>query len=311
MIERPFLLLALPILCCISSIAVATPNQCRAEGIVLQVLGSGGPIADDARASTAYIVWVDGESRLMVDVGGGAFLRFGEAGARFEELDHIAVSHFHTDHVADLVTLLKTGFFSGRQAPLGISGPSGRDPFPGLGAFLESSLGAGGSYAYLGGYLDGSGGLAKLEPVELDAGSRDSTLVRGGGEDDIEITAMGVPHGIVPTVSYRVRIGDRTIVFSSDQNGSAEKFVDFARDADVLVMHLVVPEDTDRLGRALHATPSRIGELAAAAAPGRLVLSHFMARSLRNLEENVQLVREDYRGEVDVAKDLVCIDVGG
>ena len=122
---------------------------------------------------------------------------------------------------------------------------------------------------------------------------------------------MGVPHGIVPTVSYRVRIGDRTIVFSSDQNGSAEKFVDFARDADVLVMHLVVPEDTDRLGRALHATPSRIGEIAAAAAPGRLVLSHFMARSLRNLEENVQLVREDYRGEVDVAKDLVCIDVGG
>lgn len=309
MIQRPFLLIALPILCGVSSFAAATPNQCRAEGIVLQVLGSGGPIADDARASTAYIVWLDGESRLMIDVGGGAFLRFGEAGARFEELDHIAVSHFHTDHAADLVTLLKTGFFSGREAPLGISGPSGRGPFPGLGAFLDRNLGAGGAYAYLGGYLDGSGGLAKLEPVELDASSRDSFSVRGGDEDDIEIIAMGVPHGIVPTVAYRVRIGDREIVFSSDQNGSAEEFADFARGADVLVMHMVVPENADPLGRALHATPSRIGEIAAAAAPGRLVLSHFMARSLRNLEENVQLASDHYRGEIVIADDLLCIDV--
>jgi ribonuclease BN (tRNA processing enzyme) len=276
---------------------------------VLQVLVSGGPIADDARASTAYIVWLDGESRLLIDVGGGAFLRFGEAGARFEELDHIAVSHFHTDHVADLVALLKTGFFSGREAPLGISGPSGDGPFPGLSAFLESNLGAGGAYEYLGGYLDGSGGLAKLEPVELDAGSRDASSVRGGDEDDMEITAMGVPHGIVPAVAYRLRLGDREIVFSSDQNGSADEFVDFARGADVLVMHLVVPENADRLGRALHATPSRIGEIAAAAAPEQLVLSHFMARSLSNLEDNVRLVREHYRGEVVIADDLLCIDV--
>ena len=43
------------------------------DGVVLQVLGSGGPIADDGRASTAYVVWVDGESRLLVDMGGGRF----------------------------------------------------------------------------------------------------------------------------------------------------------------------------------------------------------------------------------------------
>jgi len=309
MTKSPFLLILLPILCFVSSITAAAPNQCRPEGIALQVLGSGGPIADDGRASTAYIVWLDGQSKLMVDVGGGAFLRFGEGGARFDELDHVAIRHFHTDHVADLVTLLKTGYFSGRETPLGISGPSGAGPFPGLDAFLESNLGAGGAYAYLGGYLDGSGGLAKLDAVELDAASRDSSPVRGGSADTIEITAMGVPHGIVPAIAYRVRVGDKVLVFASDQNGSVEEFADFARGADVLVMHLVVPENADRLGRALHATPSRIGEIAAAAAPDRLVLSHFMARSLRNLEENVQLVRQRYRGEIAVADDLLCFDV--
>ena len=38
-----------------------------ADGVAVQVLGSGGPIADDARASTGYIVWIDGHSRVLVD----------------------------------------------------------------------------------------------------------------------------------------------------------------------------------------------------------------------------------------------------
>ena len=37
-----------------------------AEGVALQVLGSGGPIADDGRASSSYIVWIDGKSRVLM-----------------------------------------------------------------------------------------------------------------------------------------------------------------------------------------------------------------------------------------------------
>jgi len=33
------------------------------DGVAVQVLGSGGPIADDARASSGYLVWVDGRAR--------------------------------------------------------------------------------------------------------------------------------------------------------------------------------------------------------------------------------------------------------
>jgi len=38
-------------------------------------------------------------------------------------------------------------------------------------------------------------------------------------------------------------------------------------------------------------------------------LSHFMARSLRNLEENVQIVREGYAGKLLIAEDLYCLAV--
>ena len=81
------------------------------SGVYLQILGSGGPIADDGRASSGYVVWIDGQSRFLIDSGGGTFLRFGEAGARFKDLYHIAISHLHTDHSADLVALLKSGYF--------------------------------------------------------------------------------------------------------------------------------------------------------------------------------------------------------
>ena len=62
------------------------------QGVALQVLGSGGPIADDARASSAYLVWVDGKSRVLIDAGGGAFLRFGEAQANFSDLECILLT---------------------------------------------------------------------------------------------------------------------------------------------------------------------------------------------------------------------------
>lgn len=292
-----------------ASCATAADRCDTQPGVQLQVLGSGGPIADDGRSSAAYLVWQDGISRVMVDAGGGSFLRFGEAGASFDELDHIAVSHFHTDHSADLVALLKTGYFTDRTRPLGISGPSAGGPFPALDSYLDSMIGQGGAYGYLGGYLDGSQGLARLEPVTVDADNRTAMPVANIGGGDLRITAIGVPHGIVPTIAFRLEIGGRSIVFASDQNGNDESFADFAQDADVLVMHMVVPENVTGAGRALHAPPSRIGEIAALAGAGSLVLSHFMARSLRDLDGNVALVRDRYDGPVYVAADLMCIPV--
>ena len=286
--------------------SVSAADRCDAlDGVHLQILGSGGPIADDGRSSAAYVVWQDGRSRVMIDAGGGSFLRFGEAGASFDELDHIAISHFHTDHSADLTTFLKTGYFSDRQRPLGVSGPSGGGPFPALASFLDSLIGSGGAYAYLGGYQDGSQGLVRIDPVTLDATARESMPVVT--EDGLRITGIGVPHGIVPTIAFRVEVGGNTIVFASDQNGNDASFAEFAKEADVLVMHMVVPENISGAGRALHAPPSRIGEIAAMADAKSLVLSHFMARSLTGLDANIALVRAHYDGPVHVAEDLMCV----
>lgn len=277
-------------------------------GVALQVLGSGGPIADDGRASSAYLIWVDGKSRVLIDAGGGAFLRFGEAGASFDELDFVGISHFHTDHSADLPALLKSGYFSGRKRRLGIAGPSGKGPFPGIRAFLSSLLhDEEGAYRYLSGYLDGSDGLARLVTIEIDGNSDDPLPKTGDERAAFTVSAMHVPHGIVPALAFRVGIGNSAIVFAGDQNGDDPRFVEFARAADVLVMHMPVPLGPDRIARRLHAPPDVIARIAVESGADTLLLSHFMARSLRDLERNTAPILAAYGEHVQLAEDLDCI----
>ncbi len=294
---------------CVTTAAQAGAGPCApADGVALQVLGSGGPIADDGRASSGYLVWVDGRSRALVDAGGGIFLRFGEAGARFNDLELIALSHLHTDHSAALPALLKSGNFAGRKRPLLLAGPGPGGPFPGTTAFAGSLLDADqGAYGYLSGYLDGKGRLPLLAISEFPVTEPDARFaIELPGDSTLAVTALPVPHGIVPALAYRVSVAGQDIVFSSDQNGSNEAFIEFARGADVLVMHLVIPDDADAVAKRLHATPMRIGEVAAAIRPKTLVLSHFMARSLRNLEDNLASVRASFDGDIRLASDLAC-----
>ena len=274
-------------------------------GVAVQVLGSGGPIADDARASSSYVVWLNGRSRVLIDAGGGAFLRFAEAAARFEDLEFVGLSHLHVDHSTDLAALLKSGYFSSRSRDLIIAGPSGSARFPGLHAFLERLLDENdGAYRYLSGYRDGDSGLPRLRPTEIGDGT--AVTVLGDTASEIQVDAMRVPHGIVPALAYRVRIDDTVIVFAGDQNGADPHFVEFAADADVLVMHMAVSESASAAALQLHAPPSKIAEIAKRSRAKKLILSHFMARSLRNLDDNLSIIRGGYSGPVIVATDLLC-----
>ena len=71
--------------------------------------------------------------------------------------------------------------------------------------------------------------------------------------------------------AFRVEVQDKSIVFSSDQNGSDPSFANFAKDTSLLVMHMPIPEDSGDAAKQLHAVPSRIAEIATAANADRLV----------------------------------------
>ena len=77
---------SIPLLCLVTLvinfplILSGDAETCGGEGIAVQVLGSGGPELQAKRASSSYLVWQDGQVRVLVDAGGGRGLRFGASG---------------------------------------------------------------------------------------------------------------------------------------------------------------------------------------------------------------------------------------
>jgi ribonuclease BN (tRNA processing enzyme) len=287
----------------------ANASTCGRSEVALQVLGSGGPIADSDRASSGYLIWHKGRARVLVDAGGGVFVRFGQSGARMVDLDLVALTHLHTDHVADLPAILKGGYFSSRISALPISGPDGNHLMPSPDAFFNAMFsGQHGAFSYLSGFLDGTDGLFALNIITLDTNDDRPALVFK--HKDLQVKAVSVHHGPVPTLAYLFEIGSKRIVIGGDSNLEGSALIELANSADIMVLPMAIPENAGTIARNLHARPSRIGEVANSVGPAHLVIAHLMARSLRDLDANIAEIRKRYPGRLTVATDLACFELG-
>jgi len=286
--------------------AQSGPDSCGARssgGVAMQVLGSGGPIADDARASSGYLVWVDGRARALIDVGGGVFVNFAASGATIEDLELVVLSHLHVDHSVDFAALVKSAYFGERSRPLPVLGPDGSDLFPGLRDYLAALFGEQGAYRYLGWALTPGEGPFVLEPHEIATAGAGEVLERG----DVRVEAVGAPHGVVPALGVRIDVDGRSIAFAGDQRLDDPRFLNAITGVDLLIAHHPIPERSGGPVRTLHAPPSAIGAAAASAKVERLVLSHHMIRALSATGEGIAAIREHYRGPLLLAEDLVCV----
>ena len=263
-----------------------------ASDVQLQVLGSGGPRDSGGRASSSYVLWIDGVGRIMVDSGSGTKVNFHQSGANFDDIDLVALSHLHPDHSAELPAKL---WPSGGSFLL--AGPSEGDSFPSLEVFLERTLGEGGTFPILASRTD-------IEALTLDVDSNEVFEV--WQEGNIRVLGKSVPHGDVPAIGYRVDVGEYSIAFSSDQNGSDPSWAEFAKDVDLLVVHFGTTEDRNT---PLHAKPSVWGQMATDANAGRVIVSHISNAEEAILAESVAFLQSNYHGPVTIAEDMACIEV--
>ncbi|MEL6531277.1 MAG: MBL fold metallo-hydrolase [Pseudomonadota bacterium] len=284
------------------------PADCPSEGAALQVLGSGGPIAEAARAGTSYLLWIDGEPRLLIDAGAGSFLRFAQAGGKIETLDAILLTHLHADHAGDLAGILNTGGFEGRAEPLPVIGPDAAPRFPGTAEFLARLVSKeGGAFAYNGGYLDGTENKPQLEPRDVETAEGAAGPTGLDVSNDYSVMAHPVHHGPVPALGYVVEAAGKSFVITGDQSALSERFfadLTGSKPTILFAHHVINGEAGQPIG--LHRTPAEIGQLAGALAPGRLVLTHNMERSLGPIEKSLSAIGQSYSGAVSVAMDLDC-----
>jgi len=197
----------LAVICALASFSIvpsAAAQSCEASPVAVQVLGSGGPRVSRDRASASYLVWLAGRARILVDAGGGAYLRFGESGASLDDLSLIAISHLHPDHVSDLPALFWSIDQTRKDPPLPIAGPSGNDLVPGFETFLKVVFDqTNGAFRVLGGMVGGSGRGVPLEVMVTDVKKGEPSMVFN--RQGITVTAIGIPHGDIPALAYRVQ----------------------------------------------------------------------------------------------------------
>ena len=280
----------------------APQNTCRNAGLDVVILGSGGPELADRRASTGYLLREDGKARFLIDFGAGASLNFERAGRQIEDLHALLFTHFHVDHVNDLPAMIKASFFSARERDLPLYGPTGNDVIPTTPLFVERQFGDNGVYPYLSGFLDGNAAY-RLLPVAVNA-DHDKPELFSAEIGGFRVQAIAVDHGLLPSLGWRIEKDGCALVVSGDTRNSGKTLDRLAKNDDIFIAHNAVPESSaDKVAQRLHMKPSEIGRIAAVADSRKVVLSHFMLRTVDAREETQNAIRGQYDGALAFAGD--------
>ncbi|GLS26072.1 MBL fold metallo-hydrolase [Marinibactrum halimedae] len=138
----------------------------------------------------------------------------------------------------------------------------------------------------------------------------ENTANRTSSQDNgrsIQLSAISTHHGPIPAVGWRVDINGCSIIVTGDSTNQWQHLTTLSADADLLVAHVAIPENAHPVAATLHMRPSQIGQLAHAAGAKRLLLSHFMRRTLPPNQTKAQIlaaIRQHYSGPICFGQEL-------
>lgn len=219
----------------------------------LRTIGTGTIAPTPDRVCSAHLVEVD-DVMLLMDCGHGVLHRMATLDLPWQEITHVALTHFHADHIGDLVALISAwryGTLPPRSEPIELLGPPGTIELMGKLA------------AVFGDWV--------LEPGTYQVNIRElSTDDRMELADGVILTAFPVPH-TDESVAYSVVGGGRRLVYTGDTSFDAELGA-WAEGCDLLLAECSLPA---AMAVPSHLTPEECGTLAALVQPAHLVLTHF------------------------------------
>jgi ribonuclease BN (tRNA processing enzyme) len=212
----------------------------------LTILGTGTATPSLQRASSSYLLsttW----GEILVDVGPSVVRRLLEYGYSTNDIDLVALTHFHPDHTADLATLLFASNYGDvrRAKPLILLGGSGIERF-----FRN---------------------LVRLyrwvAPTHYDFSIK--SLPAGEWElGPVSITTCRSNHN-PESIGLRVADGGKSVVFTGD-TGFSRNIATLASGTDVLVSECSFPERKVRG----HLNLSALQKIVRQAKPRRVILAH-------------------------------------
>lgn len=265
------------------------------DALRVAVCGSGSPLPNPNAAQACYAV-IAGGRIFLFDAGAKSFEVITSWRIPLRKIGAVFLTHFHSDHIADIPAVMLGSWVDGRPAPLQIYGGPGVERV--VNGFNEA-------YALDDSYRSAHHGLGFLKP---ELGVLEARVIAGadGGpllgtqstvaydQDGVKITAFAVDHKpIVPAYGYRIDYKGRSIVISGDTYKTASIAL-MSQGADLLIHEAMDKEivgmmrDTAlRAGREriakifndipdYHATPLDAAQSAQEAGVKLLVLSHLV-----------------------------------
>ncbi len=248
----------------------------------LTILGSGTAIVTARRGSSGYLIKI-ADKTLLLDSGSGTLRKIAEASSSFKELDYAIYTHFHPDHVIDLVSLLFALMIPSnyKSKDLTVIGPTG------MKEFYRKLSEAFNNVIEPRGY--------ELTINELSGGHLDF--------EDFKVTSSLIKHH-EGSLAYRVESKEgKTVVYSGDTD-YCESIVELARDVDVLLLECSYPKHIKVDG---HLNSTLAGRIARESNCKKLVLTHFYP--ICDDYDILGECREEFSGEIVLAEDLMTIEV--
>jgi ribonuclease BN (tRNA processing enzyme) len=251
----------------------------------LTVVGSGTAAPEPDRVGSGY--WVDAaDTRILLDCGPGTVQRMARLGLPWQRLDHLVLSHFHTDHTAGLPVLLfalKWGVAERRSAPLVLWAPHGiRDRLRAMAAAF-------------GDHMDDPGFpfvIREIGPGEaFEAGP-------------VRIATTATPHTDV-SLAFRLEHGGVALGYTGD-TGPSDDVARLMAGSDLLIAECSLP---DAMAKDTHLTPSTLAAMARTAGPARLLVTHVYP-PLEALDPVARIREAGWDGATTRARDGLRVTVG-
>ena len=216
----------------------------------LTILGSGTLFPNHRRHAAAHYIDT-GRAKVLFDCGTGTLHGLSEHSVDWGGITHVAITHYHTDHVGELSALLfalKHGIL--REEPLTLIGP------PGFTVFIERLEAALGTHITDPGF--------ELRILELGPGE---TYL--DSERAVQIRSFPTPHS-EESVAYRFEGRGSSIGYTGD-TGPSEEVAAFLFSCRVLIAECTLTDPTDMK---LHLSPASLARMAQRVQPELLVVTH-------------------------------------
>ena len=269
------------------------------------LLGTGCPSPSHIRFGPSTLISYHGVN-LLIDAGSGVTQRLSEVGIQPSEINHILITHLHSDHIVDLYQLYISGWHTGRTETFKIHGPKG------LKAFFETTLEAYNPELFLRRDWENRPNNSGLN---YSVNEIDSTSVLT--IENISVNKIDVDHyPVEPAFGYEIKLDTTKVIYSGDTR-YCKNLERAAHNADYLIHEVLVDlpfnktrmtEETVTNVTDYHTSPKEVGVLAENAKVKKLILNHFVP-PVFNEEKLDREIKEHYSGEIVIGKDLLEINL--